>query len=423
MMGARLRVGLLVTAGALALVAAPAALAAAPGTPDLDAASDLGASSTDNITSDPTPDFTIASNPGAGTVVLCVISSGSTGTPTSYGTPTGVEPVYIQGTSTLADGTYNVTARTVSCAAGEGSGTLVLTIDTSAPSIVGAPALVDFVGSSSTVTFTTTPRFDVTVATGATVTLYEGSTAIGTGTSADGAARVIVSSALADGSHTVTAKATDPAGNESAVSSSTTITVDSSAAAASTPDLLDADDDGASSTDNYTTNPRPRFTVTSEASARITLYEDGVALGSAVADSAGVATVQVREALWLDPGVHCLYAIAMDSLANAGSPSSDLCITVAPGVEPFTTNLGLTIDGSDLVASLTSAKAARVKVTVMVQGRVVAAAGGKVKAGKRVAVKLRLKGPAAKARRLLIVATFKTANGKTVVVRRIVVRR
>jgi hypothetical protein len=59
----------------------------------------------------------------------------------------------------------------------------------------------------------------------------------------------------------------------------------------------------------------------------------------------------------------------------------------------------------------------------MAQGRVVATAAGKVKPGKRVALKLGLKGPAAKAHRLLVVATFTTASGKTVVVRRVVVRR
>jgi len=419
-----------------ALATAPAALAVppAPATPDLATASDSGSSSTDNVTNDSTPTFTVdAGAAQVGYTVTLYVQTG-TGAAAQASDPIAVPSSGIVTitagtgsgyTSALTDATYNVTAKTDDGGGGVSapSTALQVQIDTAAPTLASAPALVDFVGGNSSVTFTPNPRFDVVAATGTVVSLYEGSTLLGSATAADGVARIIVTTALSDGSHSVYATGTDAAGNASGATSSATITVDSSAAAAATPDLLDADDDGASSTDNYTTNPRPNFTVTSEANARVTLYEDGVALGSAVADSAGVATVQVREALWLDPGVHCVYAIAMDSLANAGSPSSDLCLTVAPGVEPFTTNLGLTIDGSDLVASLKSAKSARVTVTVMAQGRVVATAGGKVKAGKRAALTVRLKGPAAKARRLLVVATFKTASGKTVVVRRVVVRR
>jgi len=434
----RARTALLATL-VLALAAAPQALAApsAPATPDLVSSSDAGSSATDNVTNDSTPTFTVdASAAQAGMYVTLYVQTGS-GSATqasdrtivpSSGTVTITAGSGSGYTTALADATYSVTAK-VDDGSGSTAGTysaastaLSIQIDTAAPTLASAPSLVDFVGGNSSVTFTPNPRFDVVASTGTVVTLYEGSTSLGSATSADGVARITVATALSDGSHAVYATGADAAGNTSGATSSTTITVDSSAASASTPDLLDADDDGASASDNYTTNPRPRFTVTTEASARITLYEEGIALSSAVADSAGVATVQVREALWLDPGVHCVYAIAMDSLANAGSASSELCITIAPGVEPFTTNLGLTIDGSDLVASLKSAKAARVKVTVMAQGRVVATVGGKVKAGKRVKLALRLEGSAAKARRLLVVVTFKTASGKTVVVRRVVVR-
>ena len=425
----------LLAALALALATAPAALAVppSPATPDLSSSSDSGSSSSDNVTSDSTPTFTVdAGAAQVGYTVTLYVQTG-TGSASQASDPVTVPSSGIVTitagtgtgyTSALSDATYNVTAKTDDGGGGVSAASTALSIqiDTAAPTLASAPSLVDFVGGNSSVTFTPNPRFDVVASTGTVVTLYEGSTSLGSATSVDGVARITVATALSDGSHAVYATGADAAGNTSGATSSTTITVDSSAASASTPDLLDADDDGASASDNYTTNPRPRFTVTTEASARITLYEEGIALSSAVADSAGVATVQVREALWLDPGVHCVYAIAMDSLANAGSASSELCITIAPGVEPFTTNLGLTIDGSDLVASLKSAKAARVKVTVMAQGRVVATVGGKVKAGKRVKLALRLEGSTAKARRLLVVVTFKTASGKTVVVRRVVVR-
>ena len=436
------RVAALVAAGLVALVAAVPALAAptAPATPDLVSSSDSGSSPTDNATSDSTPDFDV--DVGAsqvGMYVTLYVQTGS-GAATQASNRTYVDPVadpdgkvtVTAGTGSgytgaLADATYNITAKvddgdgTTAGTYSNASTALAVQIDNAAPTLARAPTLVDFVGGNSSVTFTPNPRFDVVAATGTVVNLYEGSTLIGTATAVDGLARITVTSSLGDGSHSVYAKGTDAAGNLSGATSSTTITVDSSAAAASTPDLADADDDGSSSTDNYTTNPRPRFTVTTEASARVTLYEEGIALGSAVADSSGLATVQVRESLWLDPGVHCVYAIAMDSLANAGSPSSELCVTIAPGVEPFGTNLGLTIDGADLVAALKSTRNARVKIQVVVGNRVVATANGVVKAGKRAQLKLRLKG--VKARRIVVVATFRTAGGKTVVVRRVLVRR
>ncbi len=440
-MSARVRVALLAAVVGAFLASASAAVAApaAPSVPDLVSASDSGTSSSDNVTSDSTPTFTVdAGVSQAGMYVTLYVQTGSgaatqaadrTLVPSSgivtVTAGTGGSPY----TGSLGDATYNVTAKVDDGDSGtagtysNASTALSLQVDTAAPTLASAPTLVDFVGSTNTVTFTQTPRFDVVAASGTVVTLYEGSTSLGSATATDsGLARITVSTALADGSHAIYAKGSDPAGNSSGATASVTITVDSSAATAGTPDLLASDDDGDSNSDNYTTNPRPRFTVATEASARVTLYEDGIALGSATADSSGVATVQVREALWLDPGEHCLYAIAMDSLANAGAPSSTLCVTIAPGAEPFTTNLGVTLDGSDLAVSLRTTKWAKVTVKVVAGGRVVAKASGTAKAGKRTTLELRLKGAAGRHARYVVITTLRSASGKTLVIRRVVRR-
>ena len=448
-MSARVRVVLLAAVVGAFLAAATAAVAAptAPGVPDLDSASDTaGTSSSDNVTSNSTPTFIIdAGASQEGMYVTLYVQTGS-GAAAQASNRTKIDPanrcptcasgtVSVTAgsgsgyTSALADATYNVTAKvddgdgTTAGTYSNASTALSVQIDTAAPTLASAPTLVDFVGSSNTVTFTQTPRFDVVAASGTVVTLYEGSTSLGSATATDsGLARITVSSALADGSHTIYAKGSDPAGNTSGATASVTITVDSSPATADTPDLLASDDDGDSNSDNYATNPRPGFTIATEANARVTLYEDGIALGSATADSSGVATVQVREALWLDPGQHCLYAIAMDSLANAGAPSSTLCITIAPGVEPFTTNLGVTLDGSDLAVLLRTTKWAKVTVKVVAGGRVVAKARGTAKAGKRTTLRLSLKGSAGRHTRYVVVTTLRSASGKTLVVRRVVRR-
>ena len=439
-MSARVRVALLAAVVGAFLTAASTAVAApaAPSVPDLVSSSDSGTSSSDNVTSDSTPTFTVdAGVSQAGMYVTLYTQTGSgsatQATDRTLVTSSGIVTV-TAGTgsgysSALADATYNVTAKvddgdgTTAGTYSNASTALSVQVDTAAPTLASPPTLVDFVGSSSTVTFTQTPRFDVIAASGTIVTIYEGSTALGSATATtDGSARITVTTALADGSHSVYATGTDPAGNASGATASVTITVDSSPATAGTPDLLPADDDGDSTTDNYTTNPRPHFTVATEANARVTLYEDGVALGSASADSSGVATAQVREALWLDPGEHCLYAIAMDSLANAGAPSSTLCITIAPGVAPFTTNLGVTLDGSDLAVSLIATKSTKVTVKVVADGRVVAKVSGRTQAGKRTTLRIHLKGTAGRHARYVVVTTLRTASGTTLAVRRVVRR-
>jgi hypothetical protein len=96
---------------------------------DLDAASDSGASSTDNLTNDTTPTFTGAAETGS-TVKIYV-----NGTEKGSGTATGGS--YSITTSTLTSGTHSVTAK-ASDAAGNASAessALSVTIDTAAPMV------------------------------------------------------------------------------------------------------------------------------------------------------------------------------------------------------------------------------------------------------------------------------------------------
>ena len=58
-------------------------------------------------------------------------------------------------------------------------------------------------------------------------------------------------------------------------------------AAPSAPDLIDATDSGASQTDNITNVATPTFTGTAEPDSTVTISSDGVAVGSAAADSDG----------------------------------------------------------------------------------------------------------------------------------------
>ena len=195
---------------------------AAPGTPDLTAASDTGTSNTDNYTSDTTPTFTGTSEVHA-TVVLFAQAEG--GSPTEVGT-----------TLASATGSWSITSSAVPAgvctftatqmdAAGNGpsvaSGGLSVTIDTSVPSPPSQPDLAaasdSGVSNTDNITNDPTPTFTGTATAGSTVALFAGSTPEGTATADSNRNWSITASpALTAGTYTFTATATNLAGTSAA---------------------------------------------------------------------------------------------------------------------------------------------------------------------------------------------------------------
>jgi hypothetical protein len=107
-----------------------------------------------------------------------------------------------------------------------------LVIDTTAPSAPGTPDMTAGTdsGTSSTddITSDTTPDFTISCESGATVTLYDNLTSVGTGACASSTV-TITSSALSEATHaTMNAKQTDVAGNVSVASSNLSVTIDPS---------------------------------------------------------------------------------------------------------------------------------------------------------------------------------------------------
>ncbi|WP_391856880.1 Ig-like domain-containing protein [Vibrio cidicii] len=202
----------------------------APSTPDLDAASDTGASNTDNITNDTTPTFSGTAESGS-TVTLYSDQVG--GGATSIGSTTATDGNWQITTDALAAGvTHAITAKATDSAnnVSSSSSALSVTIDTTAPS---APSTPDLAASSDTgtsntdnLTNDTTPTFAGTGTTGDTVTLVSNvDGTIGSAVVSGGVWSITASSALTAGDHTITARATDTAGN-TADSASLAITVD-----------------------------------------------------------------------------------------------------------------------------------------------------------------------------------------------------
>src|SRR6266542_3141297 len=133
---------------------------------------------------------------------------------------------------------------------------------------------------------------------------------------------------------------TDVAGNliTSAPTSGATFTVDNTAPAApATPDMTAATDTGSSSTDNITSNTTPAFTGTSaEAGSTVTIYSDGVQVGSGPAASYTGSGITITTAL--AAGTHSITATVTDAAGNVSTASTALSITVDTSASTVTIN-------------------------------------------------------------------------------------
>ena len=265
-------------------------------------------------------------------------------------------------TLATGDGTRTVHYQ-VSDHAGQTSASIsdTIVLDATAPGVPSVPDLTaaSDTGSSSTdnITADTSPTFTGTAEAGATVTLKEGTTQVGTGT-ATGGAWTITASTLGSGAHAITATATDVAGNTSASSSSLSITIDTTAPAApSTPDLTAASDTGSSSTDNITNDTTPTVSGTAEAGATVTVYDGGTAVGTGTATGGAWTITTSRPGAGTSP----ITAKATDVAGNTSVASGALSITIDTTAPTLTaggrsasptsgTALSFTITGSENLA-------------------------------------------------------------------------
>ena len=319
---------------------------AAPGTPDLGAGSDTGASDSDDVTSDTIPTFAGTGAVANRTVEVTSSLDGVLGTATANGSGNWT----LTPGSALSEGTHTITVTTRDLAGNVSSASagLSVTIDTTA----AAPSTLDLQAGSDTgisdtddVTSDTTPTFTGTGENGATVTLFrddnsngvvDGGESLGTAVVA-GSAWSITSSALTDGSYNIRSIQTDVAGNTSAASAILSTAIDTAAPAApSTPELDAGSDTGASDTDNLTNDTTPTFGGTGENGETVTLFRDdnsdgvvdgGESLGTAVV--AGGAWSITSSAL--TDGTYNIRALQTDTAGNASNASGMLSTTIETG--------------------------------------------------------------------------------------------
>ena len=167
---------------------------------------DTGAAG-DGITSDNT--LQLKGTAAANSTVK--IYDGSTQIGTTTASSTGSWD-YITSVLSNAKHVLTATATTSSGQTSAASGAVSVTVDKVAPT---APVL-----SSNSIVNTNQVKLSGTAEANSTVTVYDGATAVGTGTTNSSGAWSITTSALSTGTHALTAKAADVAGNVSTASQS-----------------------------------------------------------------------------------------------------------------------------------------------------------------------------------------------------------
>jgi subtilisin-like proprotein convertase family protein len=329
--------GNLGTVGAPLVVTVDNTAPLAPAAPDLQAASDSGASNTDNVTSVTNPKFDV-SNTEAGST-LSLLRDGvvvATLTNIAGGTTT------IQDPGPVADGTHVYSAYSFDQAGNIGpiGGALQVVINTSA---AAAPATPDLQAASDSGTSTTdnltnntAPTFNVAgVDPGATIQLYRNGVLVNSQVNAAGVnATVPVQDpgpVQPDGVYLYTARQISASGIAGPVSGALSVTIDTVAAAPDAPDLQASSDTGNSSTDNVTSIVNPTFDVTgAEAGATVDLYRKAAgALDSTYQKiSTRTGNGPITDPGPLADGTYVYSLIETDAAGNLSPRSAVLSVTI-----------------------------------------------------------------------------------------------
>jgi hypothetical protein len=295
---------------------------AAPGTPNLAAGDDSGASDTDDLTNDTTTSFSGSADNGA--TVRLYDGASEIGHATASG---GAYTIPVSG---LSEGSHTLTAVAYDAAgnASAASSALVVTVDRtpSTTTVAGATlsqdsgaSATDMVTKVAAQTISGTLSANLAAGEQVMVSLDNGASWNPATTSAGSNAWALA--ATLAGSGTLKVKVVDAAGNDGAVYSHA-YTLDTTAPAApSTPDLDAGSDSGVSDTDNITGVTLPSFSGTADVGATVTLFDGGNEIGSVVATD-GTWHITTGGAWAMNQRTHYITAVATDLAGNASGSSA-----------------------------------------------------------------------------------------------------
>lgn len=281
----------------------------------------------------------------------------------------------------LAQGAHSITV-TATDAVGNASlpsAAIGFTVDTTAPVAPVLASVTDDIGSltgaltSAGVTDDVLPTLAGTAEAGATVSIYDNGTLIGSAlANGSGGWSFTPGVALTEGNHSITLRATDSAGNQGPASTAFTLRVDTTAPGATA--ISSVIDDvgsvvGTIVNGAVTNDVNPLIRGSAEAGATVSVFNNGVLMGTTIADGSGAWSFSPSTAL--GEGVHAFTALATDAAGNSGSLSPAFSITIdttPPPVPAITTitddvapalgtilNGGVTNDVSPLLAGTAAA--------------------------------------------------------------------
>ena len=298
---------------------------------------DSGRSGSDNITN--TTDQTLSGTAEANSTVTVYQDGVALGTATANGSGAWT----YHDTNTLLDAhNYSFTA-TATDVAGNNSGAssaLVAHIDTAAPNAPVITGLSNDSGSSGSdgITKYTSLALSGTAEANSIVSITLGGNVIGSATTDGSGNWTYTDTGKVNGNtYSYTATATDVAGNISGASSAFVAKVDTVAPSAPVVVSINGDS-GRSGSDNITNVTDQTLSGTAEANSTVTVYQDGVALGTATANGSGDWTYHDTNTL-LDAHNYSFTATATDVAGNTGSASSALVAridTAAPNAPVIT---------------------------------------------------------------------------------------
>ncbi|MDX6020939.1 Ig-like domain-containing protein [Scandinavium sp. V105_16] len=268
---------------------------------------------------------------------------------------------WIVTTSTLGDGPHTLTAKATDAAGnlGPSSAGFAITIDTSAPVVPVLQTVSDDVTGGVVGTLTNgqltndnKPTLTGTAEAGSTVSIYDGSTLLGTTVATGGSWSFTPGTALTDGSHTLTVTATDAAGNISPATGSFAIVVDATLPV--TPVITTIVDDvpnivGAVGNGQPTNDTLPTLNGTAEANSTVRIYDNGALVTTVTANGSGNWAWTPTTAL--AQGSHSYTVTSTDAAGNLSATSGAAAIvvdTVAPGAP---TNLAANSTGTRITGT------------------------------------------------------------------------
>ncbi len=285
---------------------------------------DTGASTSDEITNDPT--LILSGTSEANSVVeLTRVNVGVIGTATANAAGswsfdyTGIP---------LPAGTHNFTAKAMDAAGNVSavSATFPVVVDVTAPQAPVMTGIADDTGSSNSdgITSDNTLMLSGTAEANSVVKITRvGTGLIGTIT-ADGTGAWsfdYTGTMLEEGPHSFTATATDAAGNTSGTSAIFSVIVDRTAPAAPAITAI-MDDTGASGSDRVTNDPNLVLSGTAEANSIVELIHVGIGvIGTATTNGSGVWSFNYTGTT-LAEGTHTFTATATDAAGNTGAASA-----------------------------------------------------------------------------------------------------